>query len=418
MSTHLSRPSYAAVLRVPYARRAFTAALAARLSYGTVAPALLLSVSRATGSWPVSGTVLSLFGATTVFLMPLRASLIDRHGPRRALLPMSALYGALLSVLAALTWRPGAPAALVAVSAALAGACAPPLGPAMRALWSELVADPGLLQRAYSLDGVAEELLYVSGPALVGVLAGVAPPAAGILLSAVLNVAGTWAFVAASPAVPGPRPVSGGRRRPAGVRGLPAPVAVAVALGVGLSLSCAELLVMAFATERSHDPALVPWALGALSAGSALGGLANGAVRWRTAARVRLCRFAAALGAVLALAGLAPDLWTLTAVMALAGAFIAPALTTAYLLADETAAPGSRARAGAWVNTGVNAGGSAGSLAAGLLIGRFPLSLCFTLAGAAALVTAAAGVVRPRAAGGLPRSSPRPGETVGEPPAP
>lgn len=331
---------------------------------------------------------------------------------------MSALYGALLSVLAALTWRPGAPAALVAVSAALAGACAPPLGPAMRALWSELVADPGLLQRAYGLDGVAEELLYVSGPALVGVLAGVAPPAAGILLSAVLNVAGTWAFVAASPAVPGPRPVSGGRRRPAGVRGLPAPVAVAVALGVGLSLSCAELLVMAFATERSHDPALVPWVLGALSAGSALGGLANGAVRWRTAARVRLCRFAAALGAVLALAGLAPDLWTLTAVMALAGAFIAPALTTAYLLADESAAPGSRARAGAWVNTGVNAGGSAGSLAAGLLIGRFPLSLCFTLAGAAALVTAAAGVVRPRAAGGLPRSSPRPGETVGEPPAP
>ncbi|GGW19017.1 MFS transporter [Streptomyces libani subsp. rufus] len=420
VSTHLSRPSYAAVLRVPYARRAFTAALAARLSYGTVAPALLLSVSRATGSWPVSGTVLSLFGATTVFLMPLRASLIDRHGPRRALLPMSALYGALLSVLAALTWRPGAPAALVAVSAALAGACAPPLGPAMRALWSELVADPGLLQRAYSLDGVAEELLYVSGPALVGVLAGVAPPAAGILLSAVLNVAGTWAFVATSPAVPGPRPVSGGRRRPAGVRGLPAPVAVAVAvaLGVGLSLSCAELLVMAFATERSQDPALAPWVLGALSAGSALGGLANGAVRWRTAARVRLCRFAAALGAVLALAGLAPDLWTLTAVMALAGAFIAPALTTAYLLADETAAPGSRARAGAWVNTGVNAGGSAGSLAAGLLIGRFPLSLCFTLAGAAALVTAAAGVVRPRAAGGLPRSSPRPGETVGEPPAP
>ncbi|WP_037812926.1 MFS transporter [Streptomyces sp. NRRL S-1022] len=413
MSTHLWRPSYAAVLRVPHARRAFTAALTARLSYGTVALAVLLSVSRGTGSWAVSGTVLSLFGATTVFLMPLRASLIDRHGPRRALLPMSALYGALLSVLAALTWRPGAPAAPIAVSAALAGACAPPLGPVMRALWSELVADGDLLRRAYSLDGVAEELLYVSGPALVGVLAGFAPPAAGILLSAVLNVAGTCAFVS-SPVLPAPRPARR-RERPAAVRGLLPPVAVA--LGVGLALSSVELLVMAFATERSYDPALVPWVLGALSAGSALGGLANGAVRWRTAARVRLGRFAAALGVVLALAGLVCDLWTLTAVMALAGAFIAPALTTAYLLADETAAEGSRTRAGAWVNTGVNAGSSAGALAAGLLIGRLPLSVCFALAGATALAAAAAAAVRPRGAGGRPHGSPRPREAAGEPPA-
>ncbi len=137
MSTPLSRPSYAAVLRVPHARRTFTAALTARLSYGMVSLAVLLSVTHATGSYAVSGTVLSLFGATTVFLMPLRASLIDRHGPRRVLPPMSALYGVLLSVLAVLTWRPGAPAAAVGLTAALAGSCAPPLGPTMRALWSD-----------------------------------------------------------------------------------------------------------------------------------------------------------------------------------------------------------------------------------------------------------------------------------------
>ncbi|WP_129306514.1 MFS transporter [Streptomyces sp. L2] len=387
------RPSYGAVLRVPYVRRAFTAALTARLSYGTVSLALLLSVTRATGSYAVSGAVLSLFGAASVLLMPLRASLIDRHGARRALRPMATLYGALLCTLAALTWRQGAPSALIATAAALAGACTPPLGPTMRALWSELVEDRALLQRAYSLDGVAEELLYVSGPALIGVLAGFTRPAAGLLLSALLIVAGTWAFTA-SPALPGPRPRQRTARPSGVVRGLLAPVAVAA--GVGLSLSGLDLLVMAFTAQHAYDPALVPWVLGALSAGSAVGGLLNGAVPWRMPARTRLCRFAVALGLVIAAAALAPDLWTLTAAVTLAGAFIAPSLTTAYLLADELAPTDARTRAGAWVNAAVNAGSSTGALLTGLLIGAVPLGICFLLAGGVAIASAFAAGPRRR----------------------
>ncbi|MGW2425686.1 MFS transporter [Streptomyces sp. NPDC001709] len=393
MSTHApSRPSYAAVLRLPYARRTFASALIARLSYGTVSLAVLLSVTRATGSYAVSGAVLSLFGATTVFLMPFRASLIDRHGPRRALLPMATLYGTSLCALAALTWRSGAPAAAIAAVAALAGACAPPLGPTMRALWAELAPEPGMLARAYSLDGVAEELLYVSGPALIGVLTGWAPPAAGILLSALLIVGGTCVFVT-SPAMPGPR-AAAPRQNLGGISGLLPPVAVAA--GVGLALSGVDLLVMAFATQRSYDTSVVPWVLGALSAGSAVGGLANGAVRWRAPARVRLCGFAAALGMAIAVAGLAPGLWTLTAAVACAGAVVAPALTTAYLLADETAGEGSRTQAGAWVNMAVNAGSSGGAVVTGALIGRVPLGVCFLLSGGAALLPAVAACRRRR----------------------
>ncbi|MFF8402112.1 MFS transporter [Streptomyces sp. NPDC015684] len=389
MSTHAStRPSYAAVLRVPHARRTFVSALTARLSYGTVSLAVLLAVTRATDSYAVSGVVMSLFGATSVFLMPVRASLIDRHGPRRALLPMSVLYGTLLCVLAALTWRPAVPPAALAVAAALAGACAPPLGPTMRALWAELLPDRDLLRRAYSLDGVAEELLYVSGPVLIGALTAFAHPASGILLSAFLIVAGTCAFVM-SPVMPGPRPASRAQRR-GGVRGLGTPVAVA--LGVGLALSGVDLLAMAFASAHAYDPGTVPWVLGALSAGSAVGGLVNGAVPWRAAARERLLLFALALGLTVAAAGLAPNLWTLTVAMAVAGAFLAPALTTAYLLADETVPADARTRAGAWVNMGVNAGSSGGALVAGLLIGRLPLWACFALAGGAALLPALSAV--------------------------
>ncbi|MCF3133784.1 MFS transporter [Streptomyces olivochromogenes] len=397
------RPSYAAVLRVPQARRTFVAVLVARLSYGTVALSVLLSVTRATGSYAVSGAVMAVFGASAVSLLPARAALVDRHGPRRALLPMAVLHSLLLCALAALTVRPGASPASLALVAGLAGACAPPLGPTMRTVWSELLDDRRLLQRAYSLDGVAEELLFVSGPALVGVLLRFTAPAAGLLLSAALMVTGTCAFVT-SPVVGGRgrQKAAGPRRRsrgfPAGLRG-----PVVAAAGLGLALSGVELLVMAFAGQRSHDDAVVPWILGALSAGSAVGGLLNGAVNWRRSAGARLPWLTAGLGVALALAGLAPGPWTLAAAMACAGVFVAPTLTTAYLLAEETADEGARTRAGAWVNAAVNAGTSAGSVAAGTLIGRLPLWGCFALAGAVAALTALC-VARPGALTPLART--------------
>ncbi|NEB90539.1 MFS transporter [Streptomyces bauhiniae] len=387
-SARPAAPSYAAVLRVPYARRTFATALVGRLSYGTVPLSLLLAIQRATGSYAACGAVLSLYGAAVVLLTPARASLVDRHGARRALLPLAVAHGGLLCVLAALTWRPGAPVPLIGGAAVLAGACAPPLGPTMRAVWSALLADRDLLRRAYSLDGVAEELLFVSGPALVGVLVAWTVPASGLLLGALLLVGGTGAFVT-SPAMTGPRPRTQGAGRRGGVRGLAAPVVVAA--GTGLAISGVELLVLAQVGADSGDTDLVPWVLGALSAGSALGGLANGAIDWRGPARSRLAGFAVALGLTIAVAGLAPGVLTLAVAMAGAGAFIAPALTTAYLLADESAPASDRTRAGAWVNMAVNAGSSAGGLTTGALLGHLPLPLCFALTGATAL--ASAGVV-------------------------
>jgi hypothetical protein len=373
-------------------------------------------------------------------------------------------------MLTLLVRRPGAvsPLVLGAVTAA-AGAFTPPLGPTMRAVWSRLAPDRALLQRAYSLDGVAEELLFVSGPLLVGVLVGFAPPMAGIVFGTALIVAGTGGFVS-SPAVGAVRPVgvdTGQRRvgpgaavwgwlrglfcgregagrsllrallasrggaergvvrgvgpgrgavaqgwlrglfpwpgaagrsvlrrvrprrdaRPGALRGILQPVVAAA--GVGLTLGLVDLVVVAFAERRHYGDGAVAWTLAALSAGSAVGGLVNGAVDWRLPARARLFMTVAGLGVALLGAGLAPGLGALAVALAVAGVFVSPALTTAYLIADDAAAPEARVRAGAWVNTGVNAGSTAGAAAAGLLVGGLPTALCFAAAGAAALLTAA-----------------------------
>lgn len=392
--------TYAAVLRTPSSTRLFCAALLGRLSYGTVFLSLILAVTAATGSYAVAGAVMSLFGLTVSVLSPVRAGLIDRYGPRRTLPPMAMAYGALLLALGAVTWRPGASHLLLGVLAVAAGACAPPLGPVMRALWSDLLPDHKLLQRAYSLDTVAEELLFVTGPLLAGLLASVAAPACGVVLSAGLVVTGTFALVRSAgdrlpagssagredahapdpaPGVPWPRRVRAGA-------GLARPVVTAA--GTGASLGALGLLMVAFAQHR-HQGAAVAFAEAALAGGSAVGGLAYGALTWRGPARARLPVLGASLGLAIAAAGLSPDLFVLIATVGVVGLFVAPALTTAYLAADEAARPDQRIRAGTWVNTAFNAGSSAGTAAVGVFVDRIPLALCFVLAGASALLPAA-----------------------------
>ncbi|MFF7138263.1 MFS transporter [Streptomyces sp. NPDC008196] len=385
--------SYARVLRIPHARRTFATALLGRLSYGVVPLSVMLAVNRASGSYAVAGAVMALFGATVVFLAPARAALIDRYGPRRALVPLMTAYTAFLGALTVAVWRPGAPPVLLGALTALAGACVPPLGPTMRAVWTRLAQDDqALLQRAYSLDGVAEELLFVSGPLLVGVLVGAAAPTAGIVVGAALMVAGTTGFVRspAVRAVPGAASASASVRRDGGgrrvLRRIAGPVGAAAA--VGLALGVLDLLVVVFAERHHHGGESVAWVLAALSAGSAVGGMLNGAVNWTVPARIRLALLTACLGLALTGAGLAPGLGALALVMAVVGFFVSPAVTTAYLIADGAVAPEARTRAGAWVNTAVNAGSTGGTALAGALAGQLPVAVCFAVTGGTVAMTA------------------------------
>ncbi|WP_282203332.1 MFS transporter [Kitasatospora fiedleri] len=374
--------SYLAVLRAPGAARLLPAALLGRLSYGTLPLSLLLATAATTGSYARAGWLTALFSAVSVLLFPTRAGLVDRYGPRRALPPMAAGYAAALLALAAATWRPGVPYPALLALAAAAGVLAPPLGPVTRAQWSVLAADPELRRRAYSLDTVAEELLYVTGPLLAGLLAAAARPAVGVLLSAALVLGGTLTLAAVAVPMPVPVPVRGAAATArSGTRHLLARARqpLSAAAGAGAGLAAFSLLAVVFA-GRHGSAADVAWVEAALAAGSATGGLALGAVDWRAPAATRLTVLTAALAAALALAALAPTLPALTAVAALAGLAVAPTLTTAYLLTDELAAPAERTRAGAWVNSSFNAGSSTATALTGTLLAHLPPSSCLLLA--------------------------------------
>ncbi|MGW2310136.1 MFS transporter [Actinomadura luteofluorescens] len=373
------KSSYAAVLRTPHASRTFGFALLGRLSYGTVYLSLTLALTASTGSYAQAGGLLALFGLTVSVLSPVRAALIDRHGPRRTLPPMAASYALVLAAFAVLTSRPGAPVPLLTVLAVTAGVTAPPIGVVMRTLWSALLPDGPLLRRAYSLDTVSEELVFVTGPLLAGLLAAVTAPSLGVALGAVLIAAGTAGMVT-SPAAPRPR----AHPRTARVRVFPlAPVVAAVATGVVLGST--GLLAVAF-TQRHHQPAAVAWVEAALAVGSTLGGLAYGALSRSAPGRARLGVLACPLGLGLAAAGLAPSVAVLAAMACAAGLFVGPTLTTAYLLADADAPPGARTRAVAWVNTALNLGASGGTAATGAALDALPLPACYAVAAAPAVL--------------------------------
>ena len=378
-------PSYRAVLRTPHARRVFGAALLGRLSYGVVPLSLVLALTRATGSYAVAGGVMALLSLTVSVLAPVRAGLIDRYGPRRALPPMAAAFALTLAGLAAATWRSGAPGPLLGGLAVAAGACAPPLGPAMRTVWSELLGDPALLRRGYSLDTVAEELIFVAGPLLAGLTAGLATPSLGVVAGAGLVVAGTLAFVSTGPVRALHTSVAGSRERPRAGFAVAQPVVAA--LGIGACLGSGELLMVAFARQH-HHAAAAAWCAAALSAGSVVGGLVHGALPWRIPGRARLPVLVAAAALGLAVAGASPNVQVLVAAAGAMGLFVSPALATAYLVADESAARGARTRAGVWVNTAANGGASGGTASAGLLLGRLPPAICFIVAALPVLAAA------------------------------
>ncbi|MBR8743859.1 MFS transporter [Nocardiopsis sp. MG754419] len=381
MSSPHGVPTYRAVLRVTGVARFLAPALVGRLSYGILSPALVLSIVHSTGSYAHVGLVMGLLGLTVTVLSPLRASLIDRHGPRRALPPMAGLHALALTGLAATTWNPGAHPGVLAALAMVAGACAPPLGPVTRSVWSHLCPDRALLQRAYSLDTVVEELILLTGPLMLGALLWAGPPSTGPALCAVLVSAGTVGMVT-TPVVRAMADTDDTVRTGSDPSPSPAAApgngvlltdrggflsAVAVSAAMGLTLGAAALLNVAFAEGQRAVEAVVLVA-SAQAGGSALGGLAYGAVAWRCAAGTRSALLAAALGASVAAVALAPGLPALVILLFVAGVFAAPLLTTAYLLADASVRPRFRTRAGNWVNTAFNAGAALGGASVGLLL--------------------------------------------------
>lgn len=273
MSSTSDAGSYRAVLALPYAAPTFGAALVGRLSYGLLPISVLFTVQQATGSFATAGGVVAVFGLTSI-LLSLKSRLVDRHGQASVLAPLALLCAGTLAAMAFLAWSDSAPAAVYLALGIVAGLGAPPLGPAMRSTWRAITDGSSLKQRAYSLDSVCEESLYLIGPMLFGVILSVASAPAALLAAASLMLVGTLGMVWMPPARQMRYDGSTAPLRfdlgPLVAPGFWPVVAAILGAAVGLSMAFTSIAARA---QTQGLPAAAGYIEAALALGSVTGGL-------------------------------------------------------------------------------------------------------------------------------------------------
>ncbi|WP_370147935.1 MFS transporter [Streptacidiphilus sp. EB129] len=327
---------------------------------------------------------------------PLIGRIADRRGQRRVVLVAAVVNAALLAALV-VTALARQPLAAQAVCAALAGCTVPQVGPLTRSRWVALAdGHPHgreLVGRALSLDAVLDEVSFVAGPALAGILAFAVDPAGGLVLSAVL-IAVFGVLFALHPSAPTPTrataPALTLRRSAAGGPRLLSPaLCVLITLTVlqGLFFGSANAGVNALAAGDSGVAGLV-WSV--LGATSAVSGILTGALFGGTSLTLRL-RLALLAQSVLVLPLLAVTS-ALPATLTLAGMglAVAPNLISIFGLAERAAPVDRMGEAMTLLASGLIIGQGIGALAAGQLAATHGCTAAFALtavAAALALVT-------------------------------
>jgi MFS family permease len=385
---------YARVLRAPNVARLFGAAVLARLPIGIDTLAMVLFTRAQTGSFAAAGLVAAAFGLGSGTTSPIQGRLIDRYGHARVMLPLAALHAASLGALVALGLS-GAPTAALVACGLAAGASIPPVGSVVRPLLPELLGnDPALLPTAYAVDGIAIEMVFVTGPLLTAAIVSVGSPAIALLVSCGFVLAGTTLLVTA-PASRAWRPsVSDGERHFLGALGSPGVRTLVTACApIGFALGATEVTMTAFASAHgSRAAAGVLMALWAT--GSGLGGLAYGGREHGLAPAARWLWLAVAFPACSVPLALATSIPVMAPLALLAGLCLAPLLAAANQLIGDVAPPGAVTEAFAWPITAIALGASAGSASAGGIAQASSWRLGFVAVVAAGLITATIAVTR------------------------
>jgi predicted MFS family arabinose efflux permease len=400
-----SGSGYLSALARPGALRFSAAGFVGRLQISMLGLGTVLLVASLTGRYGLAGVVAAAGSAGYALLSPLTAALADRLGQSRVLRPLAAVFGASAAGLVACA-QARAPAWTLIAFSGLAGAATPQLGSMVRARWSALLGDSGLLQAAFSLESVADEVIFVTGPVAVVLLATEVWPGSGVAVAAATCVAGTMWLAAQHdtepatpppPAGPGAGPPGAGRRARGAL--LPAPGLVTLApvfVLFGAMLAAIDLSTVDFAQQHGHKP-LAGVLLGGYALGSAAGGLWYGSRSWRAPLRSRL-----ALALALAAAGSAtfwamPTLAALAAVMLCSGPVLSPIMICAFSIIERQARAGRQTEGMAWLTSAISVGTAAGSAAAGQVVDAGGARWGYALAAgcaAAAVLTCLLGLAR------------------------
>lgn len=355
----------------------------------------LLLVAETSGSLATAGLAGGALAAGQTVAGPVIGRLADRHGQRGVVLAASLANAVAVAVLVAAALAHAATGWLM-LAGALAGATVPQIGPLARTRAVALARRSGsrderTVGALLSFEGTLDEVSFVLGPALVGLAAALAHPAAALLTAALLlAVCGSAFALHPTAEVTAPDPGRATRTDAAERGRLPRSAyalrGTMVLQGAMFGASQAGITAL---TEELGAPAQAGLVYAAMGVMSAAVGLSLAALpariglttRWR-AATVALV----VLSVPLLFVG---SLGALYVVVVVLGAAYAPHLITVFGLTERTVPATRLSESMAFLTSGIVAGQALALALSGRLAENHGAPAAFAVAVGAAVACAA-----------------------------
>jgi predicted MFS family arabinose efflux permease len=356
---------YAAVLRTPGALQFAIPGVIGRMPMGMLSIAQVMLIVSVTGRYATAGVVSAAGAVLFAVVTPRIGRLADRHGQARVLRPLAVIFAAATAAFAGCAVGHAPDWALI-VTGALSRATMPALGPMVRSRWSELLRGGGIaLDAAFSLEGIADEVIFIAAPVLVVALVTGVRPVSGLLATLALSLCGVVGLTRHRASEP---PVRGGARgggtvlRSPGLR-----VLIGMHVCLGALFVAVDLATIAFAQEHGAS-ALAGPLLALYGLGSAIAGVWYGARHWRApeTARLRAAYAATALG--VGPLAVMPGMAAIAAGIFAAGLGISATLVSSYSIAARVVAADRRTEGMSWLTTAAATGTAIGAPLAGRLV--------------------------------------------------
>ncbi|MEU1385013.1 MULTISPECIES: MFS transporter [unclassified Nonomuraea] len=379
---------YRGLFKGPGVKGFVLAGFVGRMPMSMLGIGVVLLISTVTGSFATAGAVGATTNVAFAIAAPLSGRLVDRFGQNRVIVPFS-LINALAMAALMLSAAFGLPEWTLYASGLLIGASSLSIGSMVRARWSTIHGGTGTLHTAFAFESVADEVVFVTGPAIVTVLATAVNPYAGLVVAVVCMLGGCLALAAQRRTQPPVQPVRTAGGTPILIPGIA--LLSCVYLGLGAVFGSVDLITVAFAEEHGVKGA-AGFLLAAFAGGSMVSGLWFGSREWRISLRARFVR---SLGVFVV--GLLPimfvdDAWVMAVAAFVAGFAISPTLITGFSLTERLVPPSLLTEGMAWISTSIGFGVAIGAWAGGRLTDAFGASDAYGFAVGSALLAAVVGV--------------------------
>jgi len=381
------------ILRIPGALAFSSAGLLARFGGAMMGIGTVLMASALYGSYGIAGALAAANAIAWAMGTAYLGHLVDRYGQRRIMLPAALISAGSLAAMVLLALFHG-PLVTLFICTIISGVTGGSPGAMVRARWNYVLSSARDLHTAYSLESTLDEVTFVIGPVLATWLATSVHPTAGLVAPVILGAGGALVFYslrATEPTVVTDTVGSASGNR--FLLGYPGIVSV---ISVGLLMGCifGSIDVTTVAATTTWDArGTAGLILGAMSLGSAIGGLLYGARGWRSPLWTRFVLGACLLGVAVCSLFFATTPFILGVCGFVAGFTIAPTFINANGLIHRLV-PDSRLTEGlAWMGTSLGIGVSIGSTVAGHVIDTYDYHGGFVCAAASGLLACLIGLV-------------------------